>query len=348
MSPEELDDEIMPIPNGIQWWISAINNMPPSIPFINDVLIGSVRQDDSWVEMLQSASYTPQIGEYFKMWHTARSEFVDNYWNGSSWQTQVPTEGLQSWRSKVETALTGSSVRDVQIVGSSVKPSLIVSKRDPLTGENIDVEYPITIDGITRTVFIKSPELGNALPFNSSNPYHTAYDTGIELKDGANYEVVISMVNGTVSTSAVTGVNVVLPCILYETAGGMPQQTVIGTFTGANVGGLNVYSAFRFQHHQNGNTGSGGIGNVISPAGNQTGTVQTASSAYVGAHVDNTFNMATTALTISINLARFITNEKKPRLGLRAAATTEPTSANCQLLVKVTERTSGFEQTITV
>ena len=133
--------------------------------------------------------------------------------------------------------------------------------------------------GVARTVFYADevtghPDGSGVIKFNpsfsmtkavfkSDKEPHGFIDTGIELRDGAMYEVVISMLDGNLgSTSVTTGANT--PCLgVWDLGSGGGSPTLAGCLLASNsahkvgstvnpslTGVTNQFYTFRYQSHK--------------------------------------------------------------------------------------------------
>jgi hypothetical protein len=213
-----------------------------------------------------------------------------------------------------------------------------------------------TVDGVTKTVFIASPDLGNAIPFNGTSDAASLlvpYDTGIELRDGATYEVVISMLNGTTATSVHATAHLACPCLCYKSDPLPSPQIIPNTpILGVTAATLNSLYSFRYQYHPSAKSSGQGVFNVIGTGPTIASTVTTSS---LNRHVDdNEIAGGISSLPVATSAVRATASDAiRPTLGFISGSITQRmippsfgvrTTCDVELFVKVTERMSGYEQ----
>jgi hypothetical protein len=244
------------------------------------------------------------------------------------------------------------------------------------TLDGLKVVTPSAMTGVARTVFYRDENSPDALVFNSANPYgldliqqiDKRYRTGLYLRDGAMYEIVISMLDGT--TGALTqgiGSNIVVPGLLYTLPTGaitwatLPQYSAANNpfYSTNNAGALNQFYTFRYQSHTSTAPADTNVQvmNIIAPMGTMdfgiSGTSQKIGNSILATtantHVDgSTMAFSRQEIGLNLGLTRTRAGLGRPELVLMnyntSASAMPAVSCDCKLFVKVTERYSDNPQ----
>ena len=197
------------------------------------------------------------------------------------------------------------------------------------------------VTGVAKTIFVTDGVKVPYIKWNADSPLLTPEDLGIELRDGATYEIVVSMLEGKTGTSLNASDNFVGPVLLHENRTKIGNLSASGPPTSAVTNSL---STFRYQYHDSVFDEDKGIYNIMPSSGSGAVMIFQYTS-QLGMHVDNpsasAFN-ASTGTPTSVGRAE-IDKRERLRLGIGSYGS-NPTTCDCYLFVKVTERTSDNPQ----
>jgi hypothetical protein len=136
--PEQLDPTLTPQAGENNWRLLPANIPPTNFPLSVEQYRLFIRTGATWIQQPPTTgiTYTPAVGDMWKMWNTAQNRFINNWWNGTQFvEGETPVE-VAGWVKLIETALTGSYLKSVEADTTGTLVNLIIGKRDPLTGEN--------------------------------------------------------------------------------------------------------------------------------------------------------------------------------------------------------------------
>jgi hypothetical protein len=149
-APQILDPTVTPQINE-EWWTIPIANIPPNnFPMTNEApnrhyTYDGVTPPTGWrPDTPLTISYTPQVGDMWKMWSMTQNRFIMNWFDGTQFLEGTPVAS-SGWVDKIETALTGSYVKEVTVDTSGTMTNLNVGKRDPLSGANTNELKPLPL-----------------------------------------------------------------------------------------------------------------------------------------------------------------------------------------------------------
>jgi len=234
--------------------------------------------------------------------------------------------------------------------GAWSPPTVVFGTWNKFTSENpvelgwvLQLQLHTTPDG---GIFLGNQELGvnrlvyerNDLVFNAAWP--GILDTGVELIDGANYEIIITALSGTTGTSANTS-NLLMPRIIN--ANGEPIGTGFPcdiTFT--TTGMVSAYLSFRYQERIRASAPST-KSIFLNRLNNTFGSIQYAETA-ASTNIDNITTLAMNYPSASSQFAQRQTLnceivpgvENKLRIGIDRPST--GTTANMTILIKIFKR----------